>query len=293
MNTVDIKMNTFEQKLEYTKELIKCWVEAFGIDNVAVAFSGGKDSTVLLHIVRSLYPDVRGVFSNTGLEYKEIVTFVKSFKNIDIVRPKKNFKQVIEDDGWPIISKKVARSVHDLKNPTDKNNNIRNLYLTGITQKGVTAKSFKLAEKWKFLIDSPFKISNKCCDHLKKEPMNRYVKDKKVACFVGTMASDSYQRRIMASKTTCNMYDSKKPISKPLTHWNELDIWEYIKRFNVPYCEIYDKGESRTGCVFCMFGIMYDKDRFLRLKNNAPQQYDFVINNLGGNKVLDYLGIKY
>lgn len=111
----------FEEKLKYTQELIHCWVEAWGEENVAVSFSGGKDSTVLLHIVRKLYPNIKAVFSNTGLEYPEIVAFVKTFDDVDIIYLKKPFHKVIEEYGWPIISKKVARFVEDCKNNTNKN----------------------------------------------------------------------------------------------------------------------------------------------------------------------------
>ncbi len=58
-------------KIRMTKERIRKWYEYWD-GNVYVSFSGGKDSTVLLHIVRSLYPDVKAVFSDTGLEYPEV-----------------------------------------------------------------------------------------------------------------------------------------------------------------------------------------------------------------------------
>lgn len=105
--------------------------------------------------------------------------------------------------------------------------------------------------------------------------------------------SDSNRRKQTIRTHGCNMYDIKKPISNPLAFWVEKDIWDYIKKHDINYCSIYDKGEKRTGCVFCMFGIMFDKDRFLRLKVNSPKQYDFVINKLNGKEVLDYIGIKY
>ena len=94
-----------------TKERIREWVKEYGIDGVYVSFSGGKDSTVLLHMAREMYPNIKAVFVDTGLEYPEIRDFVKSFDNVDWLRPKMNFKQVIEKYGYPFISKEVSECV--------------------------------------------------------------------------------------------------------------------------------------------------------------------------------------
>lgn len=80
--------------------------------NVYVSFSGGKDSTVLLHIVRSLFPDVPAVFSNTGLEYPEIQKFVKSFDNVTTIYPKMKFTDVIGTYGYPLIGKEVSEAIY-------------------------------------------------------------------------------------------------------------------------------------------------------------------------------------
>ena len=98
-------------KIKMTEQRIKGWVEEYGIDGVYVSFSGGKDSTVLLDIARRLYPDIKAVFIDTGLEYPEIREFVKTFDNVDWIRPKKTFKQVIEEYGYPFISKEVSECV--------------------------------------------------------------------------------------------------------------------------------------------------------------------------------------
>lgn len=98
-------------KVRMTENRIRGWIEQYGVDGVYVSFSGGKDSTVLLDIVRKLYPDVLAVYVDTGLEYPEIREFVKSFDNVEWLKPKKNFRQVITEYGYPFISKEVSDKV--------------------------------------------------------------------------------------------------------------------------------------------------------------------------------------
>lgn len=99
-------------KVRMTMRRIRGWIDYYGENGVYVSFSGGKDSTVLLHLVRSEFPDVEAVFVDTGLEYPEIKEFVKTFDNVTIIRPKKNFKEVILEFGYPFISKEISRAVH-------------------------------------------------------------------------------------------------------------------------------------------------------------------------------------
>ena len=82
-------------QIERSKRLIHEAMQYFNY-KMAVSFSGGKDSTVLLHLVRSLYPEVPAVFVNTGLEYPEIVKFVRQTENVVWLRPKMRFKDVLE-----------------------------------------------------------------------------------------------------------------------------------------------------------------------------------------------------
>lgn len=103
-----------ERKVGFTAARIAEWYDHYN-GKVYVSFSGGKDSTVLLHIARILYPDIKAVFVDTGLEYPEIKEFVKTFDNVDIIRPKLTFKEVIDKHGYPVISKEVSKIVKEAR----------------------------------------------------------------------------------------------------------------------------------------------------------------------------------
>ena len=305
MNKIIASDGDFDIKLFLARQRIEEWYE-YHSGKVYITFSGGKDSTVLADMVWSIYPDVPAMFSNTGLEYPEIVDFVKKKqaegRPIIILRPKITFRESILTDGFPLVSKKVAEMVSRLRKPrTEKNNNTHNLYLTGYRKDGVYSPGSKLSNKWVKLISAPFKTTNKCCDTLKKEPFRRFQKETGLKPYTGVMRSEGGGRSMI---NTCNSFDGKDPMSRPMLPWSEDDVWEYIKRFNIDYSVIYDdrivdgvevKGESRTGCMFCAFGAHLEKgeNRFQRMYYSHPKQWNYCINKLGMAEALDFIGIPY
>ena len=262
---------------------------------VYISFSGGKDSTVLLDLVRTRHPDVEAVFVDTGLEYPEIREFVKTVPNVTWIRPKMNFKQVIEKYGYPVISKKNSKMIYDIQHPTVNNMATRKLYIEGIKRDGSKTNSFKLPKKWMPLALSNIPVSDKCCSVLKKEPFKRYNKETKRSPYIGMMASDSNQRREAHLKTGCNSFSKGNVQSNPMGFWMEKDVWEYIKTRKLGYSKIYDKGVTRTGCMFCMFGVHLEKgqNRFQLMQRSHPKMWDYCINKLGCGKVLDFIRIPY
>lgn len=280
-----------EKKVKFSLERIKAW-ENHWKGKTRISFSGGKDSTVVLDLVRTIVKDKLAVFDNSGMEYSEVREFVKSFKNIQTIRPKKNFKYVIENYGWPIISKKIAREIEGYRNT--KSNLQRELKLYGgINPTTGRNQQISIPKRYRYLINSDIKISAKCCDVLKKEPFKTFDKRYGLVPYTGVMASESEYRMRGYLKNGCNMYNLETPISSPIMFWREKDVWDYIKSRKLKYCNIYDKGIKRTGCLFCSFGIMYDKNRFVNLKKTHPKMYNYFINKLNMKKVLDIIGVKY
>jgi len=276
-----------EIKIRMTKLRIQEWYEHCD-GQVYVSFSGGKDSTVLLHIVRGMYPDVKAVFFDTGLEYPEIREFVKTIDNVDWVKPKMSFLEVIEKYGYPVVSKEIAYKVSQIRSTNSIKLKNKRLY-------GDKNGNGKISEKWKFLIDAPFKIDSRCCDVMKIRPAKKYEKETSLHPIIGTMAQDSRMRQQKYLQNGCNGFNLNRPVCLPLSFWLEQDIWEYIKQFNVPYSKIYDMGYERTGCMWCMFGVHMEEEpnKFQLMQDTHPQIYDYCINKLGCGKVMDYCGIKY
>lgn len=299
-----------EAKIIMTQRRIREWYEHWD-GMVYVSFSGGKDSTVLKHIVDSMYDDVPSLFVNTGLEYPEIQKFAMSQKNVVAVRPEMRFDEVIKKYGYPVISKSVSHAVRIAKrNPNGQI--MKNLF--DPNNKGRFG-----CYRWKFLIDSSIPVSDNCCDVMKKAPAKKYAKETERKPIIGTLAEESSLRYKNWLQQGCNAFSSKNPSSQPLSFWTEQDILHYLKKYNVPYCSVYGDivsqdadgneydlpqdyldvfssfggrpelkttGSDRTGCIFCMFGCHLEKEpnRFQRLKQTHPRQYQYCI---GGGEMVD------
>lgn len=314
-----LQSEPLDRKIQITLTRIIEWYQHYN-GQVYISFSGGKDSTVLLDIARKMYPDIEAVFVNTGLEYPEIVDFVKTKENVTILKPKINFKDVIEKYGYPIISKEVSWAVKWARKPGTKSCDYFMERFNGNVISNNGEKSRYNMEKWKYLIDAPFEIDSSCCDIMKKKPLKHYASETGKKTIIGTMAEESRLRVSKWLQEGCNAFDGKEPKSKPMSFWTEQDVLHYLKLSGIPYCSVYGEivpkseflgqlafddvptdlittGCSRTGCMFCGFGAHLEKEpnRFQRMKETHPKIYDYCMreSGLGMAKVLDFINVKY
>lgn len=292
-----------ERKIQVTQTRLIEWYQHYD-GKVYVSFSGGKDSTVLLDMARRIYPDIEAVFIDTGLEYPEIRKFVKTFDGVTWLKPKMNFRQVIEKYGYPLISKEQAAFIQECRTTNSEQ-------LRAIRLNGNKYGRGKISKRWVPLIAAPFKISDKCCDVMKKSPAKQFEKRTGKTAIIATMATESGQRASNWMMYGCNAFSKKRPTSQPMSFWTEQDVLLYLKRFNIPYASVYgeivedDKGNLhttgciRTGCVFCAFGAHLEKEpnRFQRLRQTHPKLWEYCMKpwsegGLGMKEVLESIDVK-
>lgn len=308
-------------KVSMTINRVREWYDHWQ-GNVYVSYSGGKDSTVLAHIVHSMYPNVPLVFANTGLEFPEIQAFARKM-GAEFIRPHMNFSEVISTYGYPLISKEVANVIQyargikngstikaekDVKGSGEYKDWRRKALLgtDGFGQESWFCKKryLPLAE------ETEFRISHKCCDVMKKKTMHDYEKRTKEYPILGTLTEESRMRERAWMKNGCNAFDATVKTSQPMSFWTEQDVLQYIRQNNIEIASVYGEvlacdsdgtfyeplpgmecslkctGCNRTGCIFCGFGAHMEKGetRFQQLAKTHPKQYEYCI---GGGQWVD------
>lgn len=304
-----------EVKIQMSLDRIRQFVETYGTDGVYISYSGGKDSDVLLHLCRSLYPDLVAVFLDTPMEFPQVREHVNNVPNVIKIRPEKTIKEIIAEHGFCFPSKETATLIRDYRRglPYAKKK------LRGLDKNGKPSDYRQQFIKWQPLEASKYIISNGCCIETKELPAIKFEKETGRHAILGIRAEESGRRRNAYLKTGCISHGDR-PTLKCLAFWTEQDILQYIKRNNIkiasPYGEIVDEnngwkqlclpgveekppklkctGEQRLGCMFCPVGCHLDyKDgkfeKFERLKQYNEQLYNYCMNELGLGEFLEFV----
>lgn len=302
---------SLDRKIQITQTRIMEWYLHFD-GNVYVAFSGGKDSTVLLDLARRVFPDIPAVFVDTGLEFPELREFVKTIDNVVWLKPAMNFKRVIETYGYPLISKEVSNNIYYAKKNLESGKiTTRVQKVRGELKDNDGNLSKYNCDQWSSLLEAPFLIGNKCCDVMKKAPFKKYEAETGRKPILGTMACESRMRKIKWFQRGCNAFDGVYQSSQPMSFWTENDVLEYLYRYGIKYASVYGDiimdndgvcsttGCRRTGCVFCGYGCHLEEEpnRFQSLKITHPKLWNYCMKpvsdgGLGMREVLEYIGVK-
>lgn len=270
---------------------------------------GGLDSIVLAHLIESMGYDVPRV-SASSLEDKSIQAVHKEMGCI-IVKPLKSKVNILQEEGFPVLSKKIANKIDTLANPTEKNKTVRHAIITGeCGAQGHFATNSKMQLPMTYLklfggLDAEgaalgykkpnFKVSHKCCFYLKEKPCDQWAKDHNSVPFLGLMASEGGQRADALEENGCNYFRATTARSCPFAFYYHSDVIHLAVDLGVHIPEIYGEvkiskeknelgdyeytttGEQRTGCSMCGFGIQLEQrpHRFDRLYERSPKEWEF------------------
>lgn len=246
---------------------------------------GGLDSITLLLFIRSLGYDIPAI-SVSNVEDKSIQKVHKEL-GVEVVRSYKTKVQVLNEVGFPVISKKIAGKIDTLQHPTEKNKTVRHAIITGeCGERGHFAKNsrMQLPKKWLQLFGGyenenegvhyqipDFLVSNRCCYYIKEKPCDDWAKAHNSYPFLGMMASEGGQREDAIIDHGCNYYGKTVMRSAPFGPFYRQDLLQLALDLNVPVPEIYGEiakkpdgtlyttKAQRTGCGMCGFGIHLEK----------------------------------
>jgi 3'-phosphoadenosine 5'-phosphosulfate sulfotransferase (PAPS reductase)/FAD synthetase len=278
---------SLNDKVAWSKDVI---MKALGtITNPSCAFSAGKDSTVLLHLLLQYRPDIHVIYGNTGIEFPECVKFARFLKkewnlNFHEAKPQINFWQIVKEYGWPLRGK--GYGVSGVAHKTSREKFFARLEAEG-----------KLSKQYQIQKDNP--ISSACCTFLKERPSEKIQKKLGVdGVFLGTMAAES-RRRMFLTLDFGEFYrvkSNKMWKCNPLAIWTDDDIWSYIRRYNVPYASLYDMGyineegrkvcHKRNGCMFCGMDIKFPDNHLSIMRRTHPKAWHVLMVKKGLGKIL-------
>lgn len=284
---VDLRMLQalpLDLKIPMSMRRLRDWVDYYGVEGVYLGWSGGKDSTVVRHMIQQKWPGVPSVYSNTGLEYPEIQRFVRAAKNrgepVEILRPSMSFADVIKKHGYPIISKEVSEKIRKARKNIQEGKYSLRLCQLGVMPDeygglavderydyfGTAERSKFAVKKYRPLLDVDFMISEECCWEMKKSVMIAYEKETGRVPILGMMAAESRKRQQGWMKTGCNAFESDRPQSNPIAFWTNQDVLEYIHRFKVEIPSVYgevvyaeDPGQMRLEEIVADYYLGCDK----------------------------------
>ncbi len=207
---------------------------------------GGLDSIILYIFLKKVCNiDVPGV-SASYLEDKSIQRVHRAIGIINVPPLKRedgtywSKPKVIQEFGFPVISKELAAKIELLQNPSEKNKTVRHAIITGETgEYGGWQKDskMKLNHRWLKLFGGyenenegcdyqkpDFLVSSKCCYYLKEKNCDDWGKEHNSVPYLGLMASEGGRRAKSLRMNVCNYFGASTIRSAPFAIFHRQDI---------------------------------------------------------------------
>lgn len=257
---------------------------------------GGLDSITLYIWLKSIGIDIPGI-SVSGVEDKSIQKVHKAL-GVEIIKSYKTKVEVINEMGFPVISKRIAGKIDMLQHPTEDNKTVRHAIITGDCGKqGHYAKNSRMQLPYKWLklfggyenenegvnYQKPnFQVSNDCCYWLKEKPCDDWAKAHNSFPYLGLMASEGGQREEALIEHGCNYYGSTVTRSAPFAIFMRQDILQLALKMEQWYL-------GNTG----VFEELYYKQPYSRDSKGNVIPYEplkSIIPEIYGQIVMDSMG---
>ena len=211
-----------------------------------LAFSGGKDSIVLYRIAELAKVKFFAEMSVTTIDPPELMRYIrKNYPQVKHNRPDINFYELIKKKNMlPSIKKRYCCSY--LKEQAGAGSTT----LVGIR----AAESVRRAKR--------------------KEIEIQRHKD-------NTELLDQFNRNEELSHTCVKGKD--KIIIMPIFHWTDKDVWNFIREQKMDYCQLYDEGYKRIGCIFCPMSnkksISRDRKKYPKIEKQIKKSIQYILDN--------------
>lgn len=276
----------FENKVKYTEKIIKRAIEK-GI-KWALSYSAGNDSTCLsVFMTEYMGLKVDHVMSNTRMEDGQTI---KTFgeRRSELKKLGVSLSQALPekrpDEVWsehvPLLTKYDSQLAYRLMNSDSKKT-------LSHARKMLSEKSSRMVD---LFIENNIKVSDKCCDILKKKPLKKWQKKNGVeGAFTGMRGEESMIRRLSYIQHGCLFYSKSKGwMCHPLMVWRKEDVEEFLGSFGRKY------RDTRNGCTTCMYGAHLEKgeNRLQKLRRENPKMFKKAMDDWGYGHAMKALGIE-
>lgn len=245
--------------------------------NPVVCWSGGKDSTVALHLSLKIDPNIPVIFVDSGLEHPltySYIDYLANELNLNLLVKKANqsFWEVGEKYGWPIFGKSVASNVERAV----RSGNIRQ----------------QLSHLENILSRSGARISARCAKYLREDPSKEIERNLCTTLKIVGLRADESRHRVRLWADYGDLYYIKRYYGRnkgiwkvnPIVTWTERDVWEYHEKYKLKFCQIYKLGYPRNGCWSCAMGIF--RGQLSRLKKYDIKFYEMLYDSKMGLELL-------